>query len=140
MLSTETWSESAQRVWALTQRFQKFIVVGAIGLIVNQGLLFILVSTFGWALRVASPISIIASMVVTFTLNEIWTWNDRGHGRIWSRAVMYGMINSGGLFINAGVLLFLESHGLHYLLANLIGAGLAAIWNFGLNNTITWRR
>ncbi len=140
MISTETWSESAQRVWALTQRFQKFIVVGAIGLIVNQGLLFLFVGTFGWTLRVSSPVSIIASMVVTFTLNEIWTWNDRGHGRLWSRAVMYGMINSGGLFINAGVLLFLEGQGLHYLLANLVGAGLAAIWNFGLNNAITWRR
>jgi putative flippase GtrA len=140
MISTETWPDSAQRAWALTQRFQKFIVVGAIGLIVNQGLLFIFVSTFGWALRVSSPLSIVVSMIVTFTLNEIWTWNDRGHGRLWSRVVMYGMINSGGLFINAGVLLFLESHGMHYLLANLVGAGLAAIWNFILNNAITWRR
>jgi putative flippase GtrA len=29
---------------------------------------------------------------------------------------------------------------MHYLLANLVGAGVAAVWNFLLNNAITWRR
>ncbi len=28
---------------------------------------------------------------------------------------------------------------MHYLLANLVGAGIAAVWNFGLNHVITWR-
>jgi putative flippase GtrA len=28
---------------------------------------------------------------------------------------------------------------MHYLIANLIGAAIAAVWNFGLNNAITWR-
>lgn len=140
MQSTETWGRPALRVWTLTQRFQKFVVVGAIGLVVNQGMLYVLVSMANLALAIASPISIVISMMVTFTLNELWTWHDRGRGRVLQRAMMYGTINSGGLLINAGVLLYLHSHGFHYLLANLVGAGLAAIWNFGLNNMITWRK
>lgn len=140
MQSTENWARPVHRVWTLTLRFQKFLVVGATGLFVNQLLLYALVSIADFALPLASPTAIIASMVVTFILNEAWTWSDRGQGRWMQRAVMYGMINSGGLIINAGILLFLEGHGMHYLAANLIGAGLAAIWNFFLNNSITWRK
>ncbi len=140
MQSTETWVQPALRVWTLTQRFQKFLVVGAIGLVVNQVMLYFLVSLTALALPIASPVAIVISMGATFALNEVWTWHDRGTGRILSRAVMYGTINSGGLVINAGVLLFLHGQGMHYLLANLIGAGIAAVWNFGLNNAITWRR
>jgi putative flippase GtrA len=52
----------------------------------------------------------------------------------------YVPINIGGLLINWGVLAYLHDvHGMHYLIANLFGAGVAAVWNFLLNNAITWR-
>jgi len=140
MLSTDPFVRPAVRFLTLTQRFQKFLVVGAIGLGVNQGALFLLAGVASLALVVASPLAILLSMVVTFSLNEGWTWHDRGSGRIALRALLYGAINSGGLLINAGLLLFLEREfGMHYLMANLIGAGVAAVWNFGLNHVITWR-
>jgi dolichol-phosphate mannosyltransferase len=140
MLSSELWSLSSNRLWRLFQRFQKFAVVGAIGLAVNQAALFVLADSVDLRLSVASPSAIALSMAVTFLLNELWTWHDRGSGRVFSRLVMYAAVNSGGLAINTGVLLFLESQaGMHYLLANLVGAGVAAIWNFGLNHMITWR-
>ncbi|HET8523897.1 MAG TPA: GtrA family protein [Thermomicrobiales bacterium] len=140
MMSTESWPQPAIRLWTLAQRFQKFIVVGSVGLIVNQLVLWGLRGGLGVSLHVASPVAIFVSMIVTFILNEFWTWHDRGSGRIISRVALYFPINSGGLLINYLVLAFLVSHsGMHYLVANLIGAGIAAIWNFALNNTITWR-
>ncbi len=140
MISVESWPQSAVRLWTLTQRFQKFVVVGAIGLLVNQGSLSVLHGSMAMVLLVASPIAILASMVVTFFLNEAWTWHDRGSGRVVSRAMSYIPINLGGLVINWGILYYLtEQFGMHYLVANLIGAGVAAIWNFTLNNFITWR-
>jgi putative flippase GtrA len=140
MISVESWPDSAVKIWTLTQRFQKFIVVGAIGLVVNQVGLAFLHSIMGMEVRVASPIAILASMAVTFFLNEAWTWHDRGSGRVLHRAMSYVPINIGGLIINWGVLTYLhDAFDMHYLLANLFGAGLAAIWNFALNNAITWR-
>jgi dolichol-phosphate mannosyltransferase len=140
MISPETWPQPAARIWVLAQRFQKFIVVGSIGLIVNQGLLFLLRDFAKMDLNVASPAAIFASMVVTFTLNEMWTWHDRGTGPIKSRIALYFPINLVGLLINFVVLTMLVNHaGWHYLLANLVGAGCAAVWNFVLNNMITWR-
>lgn len=140
MMSTESWPRPAVRIWTLAQRFQKFLVVGAIGLTVNQVTLVLQAELGAVSLRVASPIAILVSMVVTFGLNEIWTWHDRSGGRLLMRAVLYGTINSGGLAINTGVLLFLyHEGGMDYRLANLVGAGIAAVWNFGLNHVITWR-
>lgn len=139
MLSTETWPQSAAQAWGVARRFQKFLLVGAIGLAVNQGALYVLVGELGRPLVWASPVAILASMAVTFVLNEFWTWHDRGNGQVLHRAGWYAAINSGGLLINWAALILLEGRGLHYLMANLIGAGVAAVWNFGLNNAITWR-
>jgi dolichol-phosphate mannosyltransferase len=139
MLSTESWPQPAVRVLTLTRRFQKFLTVGAVGFAVNQGVLYLLVSPLTLLVALASPIAIFLSMMVTFTLNEFWTWHDRGRGRIVLRALLYGTINSGGLLINWGVLVFLHGAGMHYLVANIFGAGVAAIWNFSLNHVITWR-
>jgi dolichol-phosphate mannosyltransferase len=127
-------------LWTLAQRFQKFVAVGVVGLAVNQGGLAFLHDGFAVAVATASPIAIFLSMIVTFYLNEAWTWHDRGSGRIVSRAMYYLPINVGGLLINWAILYWLhDSFGMHYLVANLFGAGVAAVWNFGLNNAITWR-
>jgi dolichol-phosphate mannosyltransferase len=140
MISVESWPQSAVRLWTIAQRFQKFVAVGVVGLAVNQVLLAVLHDGFGVQVPAASPFAILASMVVTFFLNEVWTWHDRGSGRIVHRAMYYVPINVGGLIINWAVLTWLHNEfGMHYLIANLFGAGIAAIWNFALNNAITWR-
>ena len=139
MLSTEGLPRPVARVARLTGRFQKFLLVGAIGLAVNQSVLFALVGLIGAEPIGASPVAILVSMAVTFALNERWTWRDRGRGRLLHRALLYGSINSGGLLINWFTLVSLEASGLNYLLANLVGAGIAAVWNFSLNHALTWR-
>ena len=62
-----------------------------------------------------------------------------GSKSITNRALLYGTINSGGLLINWFILISLERMGLNYLIANLVGAAMAAVWNFSLNNALTWR-
>lgn len=140
MTSSERLPATVARAWLLAKRFQKFLIVGAIGLAVNQLALWIMRGLLGLALYVASPIAIFLSMVVTFTLNELWTWHDRGSGPLVRRIGFYFPINTVGLLINYLILQLLVDHtGVHYLLANLVGAGVAAVWNFLVNNTITWR-
>jgi putative flippase GtrA len=140
MLSSEGLPRPVIRPAAITRRFQKFLLVGAVGLGVNQGVLFALVDQANLAVAMASPIAILLSIIVTFILNERWTWHDRGQGRILHRAMLYGSINSGGLLINWLTLVSLHQTGLDYLVANLVGAGIAAVWNFSLNHALTWRR
>lgn len=140
MLSSEELPDLVHRAATVVRRFQKFLLVGAIGLVINQSVLFALVGIADRQVASASPVAILTSMAVTFILNEHWTWRDRGEGRVLRRALLYGTINSGGLLINWLILVSLERWGMNYLLANLVGAGMAAIWNFGLNHAFTWRR
>jgi len=140
MFSTESWPRPVARIWILGQRFQKFLVVGSVGIVVSQVCLILLHGVFGLGLDLAGPVAIAISMVATFVLNEMWTWHDRGTGRIVHRMLPYALINTVGLIINSQVLLYLaHEQGVHFLLANLVGAGIAAVWNFLLNNAITWR-
>ena len=120
MLSSEGLPRPVIRPAAITRRFQKCLLVGAVGLGVNQGVLFALVDQANLAVAMASPIAILLSMIVTFILNERWTWHDRGQGRILHRAMLYGSINSGGLLINWLTLVSLHQTGLDYLVANLV--------------------
>jgi putative flippase GtrA len=140
MISSEALPARAVQAFSVAKRFQKFLVVGSFGLLVNQMMLFALHDIGGMRLVLASPVAIFVSMVVTFMLNEAWTWHDRGSGPIVQRLGTYVPINTGGLIINWAILVYLaENQGVHHLVANLIGAGVAAVWNFGLNNAITWR-
>jgi putative flippase GtrA len=140
MITYEALPARAVQAFSLAIRFQKFLVVGSVGLAVNQAGLFLLHDVVELPLLTSSVIAIAVSMAVTFILNEIWTWHDRGSGLIIHRLGKYVPINTGGLVINAGILAFLvEQYDAHHLLANLVGAGIAAVWNFGLNNLITWR-
>ena len=139
MFSVESWPQPAARAWTVARRFQKFLVVGAIGLGVNQGMLFLLHQGLGSHLIISSSIAIFVSMIVTFVLNEHWTWHDRGSGPLVNRIAKYFPINLIGLVINVAILKVLVSEwNMHYLVANLFGAGAAAIWNFFLNNHFTW--
>lgn len=140
MISTRTWPEPAVRVLNLAQRLQKFIVVGAVGLATQQVLVFVFHELLKWHTRPSLVAAIAVSMVVTFTLNEYWTWHDRGKGHVLGRMAYYVPVNTIGLLINLEVAVMINSHGnVHLQIASLIGAGVAAIWNFGANNLLTWR-
>ncbi|MCA9880428.1 MAG: GtrA family protein, partial [Thermomicrobiales bacterium] len=72
MLSSEALPEIALRATAVARRFRIFLVVGAIGLAINQALLYLLVAEAGLRVAGASPFAIVGSMIVTFLLNEHW--------------------------------------------------------------------
>lgn len=140
MISTRTWPAPAVRMFNIVQRLQKFLLVGAVGLLTQQVFVFLLHDVVNWTPRPALIVAIAISMAVTFTLNELWTWHDRGRGSILSRMMFYVPVNSIGLIINLEVAVLLNSNlGWHLQLASLAGAGVAAVWNFALNNYITWR-
>ena len=140
MISTRSWPEPAVRMYNLVQRLQKFLIVGAIGLVTQQVLVFILHEIANWSSRSSLVGAIACSMAVTFTLNEMWTWHDRGRGSILSRMMFYVPINTVGLLINLEVaILLIDNMSVHLQIASLLGAGVAAIWNFAANNFVTWR-
>jgi len=124
-------------------RFVKFCLVGASGVIVNMGLLWLLTEFAGLFYLFSSAISIETSIISNFTLNDFFTFPDRrtrGLRDFLKRLVKFNLVSLAGLGLNMAVLWLLTSVlGVYYLLSNLCGIAVAILWNYLVNFWWTWK-
>jgi len=121
-------------------RFLKFSLVGGAGVVVNNGLLWLLVEFAALPFYFCSIVAIEASILGNFLLNDLWTWRDRREGRFFARLYRYNASTAfSSLFINITVLLYLKEWlGVPYLLANLVGIGFSVLFNYLINSVWTY--
>jgi dolichol-phosphate mannosyltransferase len=125
------------------QRFVKYCLVGAIGVIINMGVLAILAGA-GMAYFQAGALAVETAIGTNFLLNELWSFADhaRRHSGVISRLLRFLKFNffcAGGAAISLITLWFFTEYiGFHYLLSNLVGITFATAWNYGMNANLTW--
>jgi dolichol-phosphate mannosyltransferase len=119
-------------------RFIRFALVGTVGVVVNNGMLFLLHGLAGAPLAAASAVAIEAAIVSNFLLNDRWTFAQSRPTL--GRFFRFNLVSAGGLVVNLLVLTSLVDWlGLHYLIANLVGIVAALAWNFLINVRWTWK-
>lgn len=125
-------------------RFLRFCTVGLSGVFVNEGALKFFTETGGLYYVYSSALAAEMAIISNFLLNEFWTFRDissQKHGvrnRL-RRLIKFNLICAIGVILNVAVLWALtDLAGLYYLLSNLVGIGVATVWNYGLNSNITW--
>jgi dolichol-phosphate mannosyltransferase len=125
-------------------RFLKFCVVGASGVGVNLGLLWLLTEKAGLFYLVSAVISIEVSIISNFLLNNFFTFTDRrrqGIQAFFKHLLRFNTVSLAGVGINLGTLWLLTSAmGIYYLISNCVGIALATLWNYLVNNWWTWDR
>ena len=118
----------------------KYYLVGASGIFVNLGILFVLTEYVGLWYLLSSSIAIYVSITTNFLLNKAWTFKDtvlkqRGF-------LMYGKfigVSLVGMGIQLGFnYMFVEKLAVYYLLAALISIMIASSVNFVLNRRLTF--
>ena len=125
------------------QRFAKYCLVGATGVIMNMGV-FALLARTGMPYLQAGALAVETSIGTNFLLNELWSFADhaRRHSGVIPRLVRFLKFNvfcAGGAALSLLTLwLFTDYLGFHYLLSNLVGITLATVWNYGMNANLTW--
>ncbi len=122
---------------------QRVVLFGFVGLVGAATTIFgtalLYHHLFLLPLWLASGIAIQTAIAVTFTLNSLLTWRDRQTDNIRRRAVTFEAVSLVGLAIQeAALLIGTDKLHLFYLLALTIGIGLAAIWNYLVNNQVTF--
>ena len=129
---------TSAREYAL--RGWKFGLVGAIGFVVNQGLLMLFIELFGMKTWLAGAIAIEISIVANWAINDIWTWRDRRTNSWFVRLLKYNIAAGFTAFgINYPILILLSGPvGINYAIANIIGIGFAACVNFLVNHHWTY--
>ena len=136
-------SDSYLKTGLLTARFLKFGVVGASGVIVNMGGLYVFKEFAGIPYFFASLIAIELSILSNFTINLLWTWRDRaGEGTLWTKILRYHIGAGATAFLgNYLVLIALtELLGMHYMVSNLIGIAVGTLSNYIINDLWTFRK
>ena len=134
--------------WFFKKRFIKFGTVGASGVLVNLGVLYLgqeflftAIQSHDMRLNVSLGLAIFCATANNFYWNRAWTWNDRTHHPDKHLILHFGQYALAvwvGIVVQV-VLTKLFVNYLHYLIANAAAIVLASVFNFLVNNFWTFR-
>ena len=125
------------------KRVFKFCTVGASGVAVNEGLLWLLTERIGLFYMISALLSVESAILSNFTWNELWTFRDlgrRGVMNVFKRMLRFNAVKLIGSAVNLAILFPLtEFLGLYYLVSNFIAIVVATIWNYISSLSLVWR-
>ncbi len=131
------------------RRFIKFCVVGASGVFVNLGFVWVGLQLFASLDKApreaaASALGIVVSVFGNFVLNSVWTWGDRDKGTrkrdLLGRVALYYLASSAAIGIQFGVAQLLAlGFGMLIYAAQAIGILAGTVVNYVMNHYITFR-
>ena len=124
-------------------RLIKFGLVGASGVVVNVGCLYLLTEFAGIPYFVASVIAIELSIISNFTINLLWTWRDRSEeGTLLAKIVRYHIGAGATAFLGNYLILIAltELFGMHYMISNLVGIAVGTFSNYLINDLWTFKQ
>jgi dolichol-phosphate mannosyltransferase len=127
----------------LSPRLIKFGIVGASGVVVNVGCLYLLTEFARIPYFIASIIAIELSIIPNFTINLLWTWRDRSEsGTLWRKIVRYHIGSGATAFLGNYLILvaLTELFGMHYMISNLIGIAVGTFSNFLISDLWTFKK
>lgn len=90
------------------QRFFRFLIVGAIGAVVDFGVMNLLSQVFHMPLVFAGTVSFIAAVLSNFTWNRFWTYPDSRTKHLAQQLGQFTIISVIGLVIRIPILAILE--------------------------------
>ncbi len=127
----------------IVQQAGRFIIVGAIGFLVDAGILTILHSVFEFSLLHARLCSFAAAVTVTWYLNRQHTFFDRKDTRVVHEWGRYAVVNSIGALLNLGIFLWLvyrfTALASWPIIPLAIAASIALVFNFFASRHLVFR-
>ncbi len=134
-------------------RFALFGTVGAMGVAVQLGALWVLLKLIAgerfvygnWSesatFNTANALAAIVAMTFNFVLNNELTYSDkrlRGFGPLVRGWAQFALTCSLGLLTNIGSAAVLKTIGIHDVVAVVTGIVLGSVWNFALSSRFVW--
>jgi putative flippase GtrA len=143
-------SSSKERI-----RFIRFISVGAVGAVVDFGIMNLFSKLFNMPLILAGTISFICAIISNFVFNRFWTYPDSRSRSITKQLTMFFIVNVAGLAIRLPILHYFEppmlklsDHLFTFIpltsvvigknLTLAIAVSVVMLWNFFINRYWTY--
>lgn len=128
------------------ERFLKFAIVGAIGMVVDLSTLTMAREWLHFPLELAVAVGFTLAVISNFTWNRLWTFPESRERPIQSQLAQFFAINAIGLGINEVVVAALHplfSRVTHdppaYMGAKVIAIGIVLFWNYFVNRKWTYK-
>ena len=119
---------------AFGSQLVQFAVVGAVGFVVDGGLLLVMIEVAGLSPLAARIASFSIAVTVTWLLNRLWTFRHLASSQRLAEWRRYVAVNGVGGLVNLGVFALLAGPvpglGVRPLVAFAIGSAVALIFNF----------
>lgn len=135
--SSKERKEFLRQVWTLYRdlnawplRLMKFLITGALGTVIDMGILYAIARGMGEtpsSKYIGAVIGFLAAMTFNYTLNRAWTFRAQ-EIPIAVSYPKYALGTLGGLAVKTGAIYSLVS--VHYLVANFFGIVLGTIFNY----------
>ena len=136
-------------------RFLKFAAVGAIGSVLDFGVMNLLTRLFSMRLVYAGTISFICAVINNFIGNRFWTYPESRSRHLLHQLGMFFVVNAAGIairvpilhyveppmegvFRNAGILSFISLETLAKNATLALAIGIVMLWNFFVNRYWTY--
>ncbi len=120
-----------------------FALVGAIGFLVDAGILTFLISIFGGGVYSSRIISFSIAVTITWTLNKRFTFSQPGTPNFSRKYVYYILIQVSGSLVNLGVYAFMitkyNSIITSPVIALAIGSAVAMLSNYSLSRKFVFK-
>lgn len=123
-------------------RFALFVLVGTLGVFVHLGTLALLYRHEHIDFTVSQTVATIVAMTGNFLLNNTVTFRDRrlkGWRLLTGLLTFYLACSIGAVASVSFAQFMLNSHVAWYL-AGISGMAISSVWNYGVNDLLTWRR
>lgn len=137
--------ESATRAQREARRFFKFLLVGALGFVIDTGSLSMLVLVLGCQRQLAKALAFSFAVLSNFVWNRLWIYRESRNKPVLPQVAQFLLISLVGLGINVLVFGAVDklarervSGVVSLYVAQVCAVGVALIWNFGANRLITY--
>lgn len=132
-----------QNLKPLITKFIKFGVVGASGMVVHGGVLYLLKELAGINPFVANTIGFITAATTNYFLNRIWTFRSK-EKQVGVEYLKFILVSVVGLGVNNGTMWLLGKllptwfDDWHFYLIWVVAVGVTTLWNFFGNMLFTF--
>jgi len=137
------------------KRFVKFALVGAIGAVIDFGVMNLLSHFTNISLVYAGTISFICAVISNFTWNRYWTYPESRSRPLVNQLGMFFLVNTAGVAIRIPILHFVEPPLLRFFesllhisyasaefyaknLTLAAAVGIVMLWNYFVNRYWTY--
>jgi putative flippase GtrA len=120
------------------EKVTKFVVVGATAFVIDFSSTYFFKEKVKVNKYVANTLAFVIAASYNFVLNRWWTWGVQDN-QVAMQAFKFAGVMTTGLLITSGLIyIFTDRMKVNFYIAKLIGVSVAMVWNFTMNNFVTF--